>query len=331
MHSETVTVAGTATETFDASWLDVGQGHRLYYEQAGATNATAALLLHGGPGSGSSPRQRIFLDSAPLRIVQFDQRGCGRSEPLGETAHNHADALIGDIERLRVHLGIDRWLVFGGSWGAALALAYAARHRDHVSGLILRGVFLTGKADLDWFFHGVSALAPEVHARFMAQVPRRWRRSVVTWLDRCFAGADSEQGRHLSAHWQAYETALGGMHPQAGANPPGIVSATPGLRAKYRIQAHYLARKCFLGEAAVLNAAANSSGIPVAIIHGTHDLVCRPQNAWRVHRTCTGSRLAWAAQAGHDPYHPASLHLLRGATRCFATHGDFSAWPDGNN
>ena len=153
-------VTGAAPQTFDAAWLDVGQTHRLYYEQAGAADATAALLLHGGPGSGSSPRQRAFFDPAPFRVIQFDQRGCGRSQPLGETAHNHADALIEDIERLRLHLGIDRWLVCGGSWGAALALVYAARHRERVGGLILRGLFLTGHADLAWFFHGVSALAP---------------------------------------------------------------------------------------------------------------------------------------------------------------------------
>jgi len=321
------TGSGKAPQTFDAAWLDVGQTHRLYFEQAGAPNGTAALLLHGGPGSGSSPRQRGFFDPELFCMVQFDQRGCGRSEPLGETAHNHADALIEDIERLRLHLGINRWLVFGGSWGAALALAYAARHRERVSGLILRGLFLTGNADLAWFFHGVSALAPEAHARFMAQIPRRWRRRIVTYLDRCFGACDNETTSRLSAHWQRYEAALSGTRPEAAPSVPSTAPVPAALRAKYRIQAHYLARRCFLGEATVLRAAANLGGVPVALVHGTHDLICRPQNAWRVHRTCAGSRLAWAEHAGHDPYHPASLRLLRNATQCFALHGDFSAWP----
>src|SRR6185295_7679741 len=114
---------------FDSGWLDVGQGHRVYYEQAGAAHGIPVVLLHGGPGSGSSPRQRVFYDHTLFRIVQFDQRGCGRSEPMGETAHNHTAALVGDIERLREHLAIDRWLVSGGSWGSTLALAYAARYR----------------------------------------------------------------------------------------------------------------------------------------------------------------------------------------------------------
>jgi proline iminopeptidase len=327
MRSDPDTVTGIVPEMFDDAWLDVGQGHRLYYQQAGARDAPAALLLHGGPGSGSSPRQRGCFDPALFRLVQFDQRGCGRSEPLGEIAHNHADALIADIERLRLHLGIQRWLVLGGSWGSALALAYAARHREHVSGLILRGLFLTGNADLAWFFHGVGAFAPEAHARFITQIPRRWRRNVVTYLDRSFSGSDIEKASRLSAQWQQYEAALSGA--RADAAPEGALDAVPtaALRAKYRIQAHYLARKCFLGEAAVLRAAANLRGVPVAVIHGTRDWICRPQNAWRVHQTCAGSRLAWAEQAGHDPYHPASMRLLRNATRCFAMDGDFSAWP----
>jgi proline iminopeptidase len=327
MQSDLETVSQAPAQMFDDGWLDVGQGHRVYYQQAGVRDGSAALLLHGGPGSGSSSRQRGILDSGVFRIVQFDQRGCGRSEPLGEVAHNHTQALIDDIEALRAHLGIERWLVIGGSWGAALALAYAARHRERICGLILRGMFLTGEADMGWFFHGVSAMAPQAHARFMAHIPRRWRRSVVTYLDRCFADLESARASAVAQAWQSYESALGGPEAQAAAGAAPSGPATPALRAKYRVQAHYLARKCFLGEAAVMRAAGSLSGTPVALIHGTHDLVCRPQNAWRVHKACAGSRLAWASMSGHDPFHPASLHLLRSATQCFALHGDFRAWP----
>jgi len=312
------------SEAFDKGSLDVGHGHRIYYEQAGAVQGRPVVVLHGGPGSGSSARHREMFDGARYRIVQFDQRGCGRSTPLGETAHNHTDTLIADIEMLRRHLGIERWLVCGGSWGAALALAYAARHREHVDGVLLRGTFLTAQDDLDWFFHGVAAFAPEAHDAFVGAIPRRWRRNIPSWLDRCFARGDARCAQIASA-WQAYESRLDGAAVSTVSVPSG--DAATRLIAKYRVQAHYLARRCFLGEAAMIRAASNLCGIPVAIVHGEYDRICRPSNSWHVHRACAGSRLAWAAQAGHSPWHPATLALSRGASDCFAERGDFSDWP----
>jgi proline iminopeptidase len=332
MPSEPLPSLYSTSAAFDAAWLDVGHGHRVYYEQAGLPDGIPAVLLHGGPGSGSSARQRDIADSGRYRIVQFDQRGCGRSTPLGETAHNHTDALIADIEALRVHLRIERWLVCGGSWGAALALAYAARHRERVAGLLLRGVFLTGEDDLRWFFHGVAALAPDANAEFLQLIPGRWQQSVVAWLDRCFARDDARCGQ-IAAAWQAYELRLSGERATFGsASPQGPApaeGASARLIAKYRVQAHYLKRRCFLGEAALLRAANALRGVPVAIVHGENDRICRPINAWRLHRSCPGSRLAWAAEAGHSPWHPATLALSRSATECFAMAHDFAAWPDG--
>ncbi len=328
MSASLSTIVSVPVSTPDAGWLDVSTGHSIYYEQHGAADGIPALLLHGGPGSSSTSRQREFLDAARYRSIQFDQRGCGRSTPLGETAHNHTGALIEDIEALRRHLGIERWLVIGGSWGAALALAYAARNRERVDGVLLRGTFLTGHADLEWFFHGVGALVPQLNADFMAVIPRRWRGSVVTWFDRCFAdvGADRERALRVALAWQAYEQGVDGSH-LAGASPAVMdTGQAQRLIARYRVQAHYLARRCFLGEAAVLRAAGELHGIPLALVHGTRDRVCRPCNAWHVQRTCAGSRLAWAAQAGHDPSHPATLRLMRGAADAFAAERDFSRW-----
>jgi proline iminopeptidase len=321
-------IAAVSTYAPDTGWLDVGNGHSIYYEQHGAVDGLPALLLHGGPGSSSSPRQREFLDATRYRIIQFDQRGCGRSTPLGETTHNHTGALIEDIEALRQHLHIERWLVIGGSWGAALALAYAARHRERIAGVLLRGTFLAGRADLEWFFHGVGALVPQLHADFLAVIPRRWRGRVVTWLDRCFAdaGANQEQALRVALAWQTYEQGVD--EPHLARVPPATpdVGQAQRLIGKYRVQAHYLARQCFLGEAAVLRVAGELHGIPLALVHGTQDRVCRPCNAWRVQRTCAGSRLAWAAQAGHDPSHPATLQLMRGAADAFAAKRDFTRW-----
>jgi proline iminopeptidase len=284
-------------------------------------------VLHGGPGSGSSPRQRVFYDPAIFRIVQFDQRGSGRSEPMGETAHNHTAALVGDIERLREHLAIDRWLVSGGSWGSTLALVYAAQHRERVTGVALRAVFLAGRADIDWYFDGSRAVAPEAYERFIAQVPRRWRRRIPQYLERSLCGDDADKCERLATAWMNYEAVLSGSDPalpQAVPPPPG---GSVALCAKYKVQAHYLARRCFLGRAAALHAAAALRGVPVAMIHGTRDLICLPQGAWRAHRACEGSRLAWAPGAGHNPFHPAMDALFREALACFAEHADFSRWP----
>jgi proline iminopeptidase len=329
MPSGAVPIQSSAATAIAAGWLDVGHGHRVYYEQAGAADGIPLVLLHGGPGSGASARQREIADAARYRIVQFDQRGAGRSTPPGETAHNHTDALIADIEALRESLGIERWLVGGGSWGATLALVYAARHPGRVSGVFLRGTFLATCDDLEWFFHGAAAFAPAAHAAFLGIVPRRWQRSVVHWLDRCFARTDARCPA-IAAAWQAYELALDGESPSAS-RPATVATsgeASSRLVAKYRVQAHYLARRCFLGEAAVVRAASALRGVPIAIVHGEHDLVCRPINAWRVHRAAAGSRLAWAARAGHGPFHPTTFALSRSALDAFAANGDFSAWPN---
>lgn len=313
-------------EPYDSGWLDVGHGHRIHYEQCGNPDGQPALYLHGGPGSGCSPRQRRFFDPAHHRVVLFDQRGCGLSTPQGGLEHNHTDALVDDIEALRRHLGIARWLVFGGSWGSTLAAVWAARHRDACSGLILRGMFLAGRADIEWFFHGAAAMAPQAHAALMQALPARWRDRPVQWLDRVFSSGDGARIDRAVEAWRNYEHALGNW---PDTTPPAAPSAEewPLLRARYRVQSHYLAQRCFLGEAKVLDAVARLHGLPVAIVHGSQDMVCRPQNAWRAHCTLRGSRLAWAQGAGHDPFHPASLALLRSALDTHARDGHFDAWP----
>lgn len=313
-------------QVFDSAMLDLDHGHVMAYEQSGERAGLPVVVLHGGPGSGSSPRHREFFDAGKYRVVQFDQRGCGRSTPLGATAHNHTGALVEDIERLRARLGIERWLVFGGSWGAPLALAYAARHPQRISGLVLRGVYLTGHADNDWFFHGAAAFAPEAHARFFEHVPRRWRRRLITWLDRVFRDGDIEQKARVAAAWQRYEAALVDPARLAAAEASQASAAPEALWKKYTVQAHYLARRCFLGEAAVMR---DASGVrvPTAIVHGTLDFVCRPVNSLRVHGAIAGSKLAWAQGGGHDPQQAPLKRLLCAATDGFHADGDFSRWP----
>lgn len=306
------------TPPFDTGSIAVGQGHRLYFEQSGDPAAPALLLLHGGPGSRSSAAQRRFFDPGHYRIVQFDQRGCGASEPPGETRHNHTAALVADIEHLRRQLGIARWLVVGGSWGATLAVAYAAAHPARIAGVLLRALFLAGRSDLGWFFGGAGALFPDAWQRFLEVAPRSRRRRLQDWLWQVFATGDAPLQRRVARAWAAWEQTLAG--DPAGAAPAGADAA---LVQRYRVQAHYLARACFLGEAGVLGAVSRLHGLPVALLHGRQDLICRPVNSWRAWRSLTGSRLQWVEGAGHDPFAPAMAAAMRAAAAVFAERGDF--------
>jgi len=313
-------------EPFDTGWLDVGDGHRIHFEQVGCRQGLAAVYVHGGPGSGCSPRQRRFFDPRRYRAVLFDQRGSGRSTPRGETRHNTTEHLIADLERLRIHLGIERWLVVGGSWGASLAIAYAARHPNSVAGLVLRGVFLTGRRDLEWFFQESAAFAPDAWQRFADVAPQRRRRNLLDYLARSLAGGDPDQALRVAMAWAHYEQALsGGLAAPAPAAAAGTEAALR-LVDKYRVQVHYLSRRCFLGEARLLHCTSLLQRIPAALVHGRLDLVCRPANAWRVHRTLHGSRLSLVEGCGHDPFVPAMARCLTGVIDHFAAHGDFAGW-----
>lgn len=314
-------------EPYAQGMLEVGDSHCLHFEQCGNPAGLPVVVLHGGPGSGCVPQQRRFFDPDRYRVVLFDQRGCGRSTPRGTIADNTTDHLVADIERLRGYLGIDRWLVFGGSWGSSLAIAYAAVHGAACLGLILRGIFLTGRADLDWFFRGSAQFLPEDWARFAAIAPGR------RLLDHCAevlaAGPEPGDAAFAAARaWAAYEAAalsFGLERPQ----PASAIDFADASRLvdKYRIQSHYLARQCFLGEARLLGLARRCSGLPTAILHGRRDLVCRPLNAWRLHRHMPQSRLRMIENSGHNPFEPAMGAALVAATGHFAQHLGFTHWP----
>lgn len=320
-----------AIDVFDSGMLAVGDGHQLYYEQCGARDGMPLLFLHGGPGSGCSARHRQLHDPARFRSILFDQRGCGRSTPRGSLAANTTARLLADIEALRAHLGIERWLVHGGSWGSTLALAYCAAHRDACLGAILRGIFLGGRADLDWFFHDAGAVLAADWQGLLAPLPAALRAQPqaaairVFYLDALLGGDRSLAARAVSA-WMQWEAALTSpLRAVAGPTPP----AGPALELaldKYRIQAHYLAHECFLGADAVLDCAARLQGLPVALLHGRLDLVCRSINALQVHRALPGSRLRIVDEAGHSPFDPAMSAALIGACAHFHTHRDFATW-----
>lgn len=264
---------------------------------------------------------RQLFDPTLFRVVLFDQRGCGRSTPRGECAHNTTADLVADIERLREHQGVERWLVAGGSWGAALGIAYCAAHRDACLGAVLRGVFLTGRSDLDWFFGGAGALVPDAWARLLTFVPAAAHGRVGKWLFDAVCGAD--RGRALEAvrHWIAWEQALDTGAVQALSDLDD--AAAQAAVDKYGVQAHYLRRECFLGEDVLLERASRLAGLPVAIVHGREDRVCRPINGQILHRAIAGSRLALVDGAGHNPFSAPMAAAFVAALADFAACGNF--------
>ena len=296
----------------------------IYFEQCGNPAGLPVVFLHGGPGSGCSPRHRSLLDPARFRVVLFDQRGCGRSTPRGECAHNTTADLVADIERLRAHLGIARWLVLGGSWGSALAVAYGAAHRAACLGAIVRGIFLAGRDDIDWFFRGAGALVPDGWEELAAIAPPAERTRLDAWLFDAVSGADRGIALQAVRHWMRWEDTVEAGTPRA--LPQLDAAGEQAALDKYRVQAHYLRHECFLGDAALLGRAVALAGLPVAILHGRQDRVCRPIDAWRLHRAIPGSRLLFVDGAAHSPFDLPMAAALAGAGDHFAEHGDFSGW-----
>jgi proline iminopeptidase len=252
---------------------------------------------------------RQLFDPARFRIVLFDQRGCGRSTPRGECAHNTTADLIADIERLRRHLGAERWLVTGGSWGAALAVAYAAAHREACLGAILRGIFLTGPADLKWFFGGAGGLFPQAWQALDGAAPGNRQRVLADRLFDAVLGDDAMVAAEAVRRWMQWEATLDGGSPAPLPEFPDADTRAAQL-AKYRVQAHYLRHGCFLGETRLLELAATLGSLPVVILHGEKDLVCRVDNARRLHRAVPASRLQIVADAGHNPFAPSMQQAM---------------------
>jgi proline iminopeptidase len=253
------------------------------------------------------------FDLRRWRVVLFDQRGAGRSTPRGALSNNTTQDLLADVERVRAALGIERWLVMGGSWGATLALLYAARHGDVVRGLLLRGLFLARRIELDWYFGGAAALRPEAWQRFAALAPAT-ARPLWRWL-----AAQRKGWPRIADAWRRWDHAL----IAHGDPPPLDATERRRLAAKYRLQAHYIARGFDLRANAVLHAVARLRPIPILLLQGRDDLVCRPDGAWLARGAQPNCRLQWIDGVGHDPYAPPMLAAARTALRTFARHGDF--------
>jgi proline iminopeptidase len=289
-------------EPFDSGMLDLDGRHKMYWEQAGNPKGMPVVFLHGGPGSGASPAHRRFFDPAHYRIVVFDQRGAGRSKPLGETIDNTTQHLVGDIERLRQFVGVEGWHVFGGSWGSTLALAYAQAHPGRVLSLALRGIFLCRKKEIDWFLHGMGWLAPEIARDFVEFLPAAERGDLMASYHRRIMNPDPKIHLPAARMWSVYEgtccTLLPNPELMATFNNDGVALSVA------RLECHYFMNGIFMPENALLDNLHRIRKIPAAIVQGRYDLVCPIASADELHRAWPEAAYEVIPDAGHSVMEP---------------------------
>ncbi|PSK86515.1 proline iminopeptidase [Murinocardiopsis flavida] len=291
-------------EPYDQGMLDVGAGNHVYWEVCGNPRGKPALVVHGGPGSGCSTGSRRSFDPDRYRIVLFDQRGCGRStphaaDPATDLSANTTHHLIADMERLREHLGIERWLLLGGSWGSTLVLAYAERYPQRVTEIVIPSVTTTRRAEIDWLYRGVGRFFPEEWSRFRAAVPEPERDGdLVAAYARLMADPDPEVHAAAAAEWMAWEDAVISQEPNG---IPQAYSARPpaATLAFVRICTHYFSRGAWLDEGVLLRDAGHLAGIPGVLIHGRLDMGSPLGTAWELARAWPDARLVVVADSGH--------------------------------
>jgi proline iminopeptidase len=312
-----------AIEARDTEMLKVSNLHTVYVEESGARRGRPAIALHGGPGGGSSPEMRRFFDPERYRIVMMDQRGCGRSTPHAELDENTTWDLVADIERVRAKLGVDKWLVFGGSWGSTLALAYAAKHPERVAGLVLRGIFLLRVSEIRWFYQeGASQIYPDAFARYAAPIPEAERGDFIAAYRKRLTSADWTTRLTAARAWARWE---GETISIAGPSAlPARFNEDRFVEAFARIENHYFVNKGFFGQDGwLLDQAPRLRGIPCRIVHGRYDMCTPLKNAWDLKQHWPEAELEIVHDAGHSSLEPGIVDALVRACDWMA---DRAAW-----
>ena len=297
-------------EPSQAKWLEVGDGHRVYYEISGNPAGFPVLFVHGGPGSRARPAHRRFFDPRLYRIVLFDQRGCGQSTPLGEIRENTTAHLVADIERLRRQLGVHRWLLFGGSWGSTLSLAYAVAHPERVAGMVLRGAFLASDAEVGAYLTVLRDRLPQAWAEFAGDANGEGA-SIVGRYRALLGHADAGVALAAARRWWSYESRVMALAASADA---GGVPPDEELQASARVQLHFLAHRCFLRPDELLDSLPGIGPKPTIIVQGEKDLVCPPATAVALAGRLPGAELRMVAGGGHSALQPAMSAELCAAT-----------------
>ncbi|MGZ5032597.1 MAG: prolyl aminopeptidase [Usitatibacter sp.] len=302
-------------EPFASGMLDLEAPHRMYYEQSGNPRGVPVVFLHGGPGAGASPVHRQFFDPAFYRTVILDQRGAGRSTPLGCLENNTTPKLIEDLETLRRHLGIERWIVFGGSWGSTLALAYAEHHPDRCAGLVLRGIFLCRASEIDWFLYGLRAVFPETWRTFAQFIPAHERGDLLTAYHKRLTHPDPSVHMPAARSWSVFEGSCSTLLPN-----PALVADFATDRVALglaRIEAHYFRHGIFLPDDFLLENAPKLKPIPGVIVQGRYDIVCPTVSADDLHLAWPEATYAIVADAGHSAFEPGIRSRLVAAMEDF--------------
>ena len=303
-------------EPYKTEYLAVDEPHELYLEQCGNPDGIPVLFLHGGPGAGCMSFHRRFYDPDVYRIILFDQRGAGKSKPHAHLEGNNTQALVSDIEIIREHLGIDNWLVFGGSWGSTLALVYSQTHPERVSGLILRGIFLCRPQDIHWFYqHGASRLFPEFWEQYLAPVPEEERHDMVSAYYKLLTSDDETVRLDAARAWSLWEGRTISLLP---CKETDDVFGDPHFAlAMARIECHYFMQDSFLEENQLLRDAYKLKDIPTIIVHGRYDVVCAVDNATALHAVMPHAELQIIADAGHAAAETGIVDALVSATSDF--------------
>jgi proline iminopeptidase len=301
-------------EPYDQGGLQVSPVHTLYYEQSGNPEGTPVVFLHGGPGAGTSPDHRRYFDPEAYRIVVFDQRGAGKSTPHASLEENTTWDLVADIERLREHLGVDRWLVFGGSWGSTLALAYAETHPERVRALVLRGIFLCRPKEITWFYQsGADAIFPDVFEEYASVIPQEERGDMVKAFYRQLTSEDDAVRLAAARAWSMWEGRTLKLIP----DPETVAHfEEPHMALSLaRIECHFFINNCFFEtENWLLENVGRIREIPATIVHGRYDVVCPFMSAWDLHKAWPEAKLVVIPDAGHAVSEPGIVDALVRAT-----------------
>ncbi len=302
-----------------SGWLNVGDGHELYYEESGNPDGKPVVFLHGGPGGGCTPKMRQFFDPAVYRIVLFDQRGSGQSRPHANLTANTTWDLVRDIERLRTELTIERWQVFGGSWGSTLALAYAQTHPDRVTELVLRGIFLLRKKEIDWFYQfGASEMFPELWQGFLEPIPEDERHNLLHAYHKRLTGDDTDLRLRAAKAWSIWEGSTSMLIPS---NQIAKVFGEDNMAlAMARIECHYFVNSGFMEEGQLLRNIGRIRHISAVIVQGQYDVICPAVSAWDLAQAWPEAQLHMVPDAGHAAFEPGNVDALIAATDRFSAN-----------
>jgi len=288
-------------EPFNSGHLEVSSIHKIYYEQCGNKDGLPIVFVHGGPGGGISAHDRRYFDPKAYHIILFDQRGAGKSTPAFNLDENDTWSLVADMEKLRIHLGVDRWILFGGSWGSTLSLAYAETHIDRVRGMILRGIFTIRDEEIHWFYQsGASFMFPDVWEQYVAPIPEEERNDFVTAYYKRLTGNDEAQKLRCAKAWSTWEMATS----QLKVNPENLKRAESDdwALAFARIECHFFINKGFMSPNQLIDNAhiIRKAKIPVTIVQGRYDVVCPAKTAWELYKQLPEAEFFFVDDAGHS-------------------------------